>query len=184
VDVIKAKLPEVMLITPRVLGDARGFFLESFNLQRYDEAGLPTQFVQDNHSRSKINVLRGLHYQLQRPQGKLVSVVRGRIFDVAVDIRRGSPTFARWVGYILDDVSRQSLWIPPGFAHGFCALSDLADVTYKCTDYYDPTSERGIRWDDPLIGITWPVSDPEVSEKDRNYGPLKPDSPDLPLYSR
>jgi dTDP-4-dehydrorhamnose 3,5-epimerase len=182
-DVTRTKLPEVALITPNVLADARGFFLETFNVRRYTESGLPFQFVQDNHSRSKINVLRGLHYQLERPQGKLVSVVRGKIFDVAVDIRRGSPTFAQWFGVTLDDVKRQALWIPPGFAHGFCALSEVVDVVYKCTEYYDPPSEKGIRWDDPLIGISWPVSEPAVSDKDRNYASLNPDSRDLPVYS-
>jgi dTDP-4-dehydrorhamnose 3,5-epimerase len=181
---MRTELPEVLLITPRVFQDARGFFLESFNVERYDAAGLPTKFVQDNHSRSAINVLRGLHYQLNRPQGKLVGVVRGRIFDVAIDIRRGSPTFGQWIGVVLDDVTRQSLWIPPGFAHGFCALSDVADVVYKCTDYYDPHSENGIRWDDPLLGISWPVSHPVVSEKDRMYAALSSSRPDLPPYSQ
>jgi dTDP-4-dehydrorhamnose 3,5-epimerase len=184
VHVTRTKLSEVVLITPKIFEDARGFFLESFNVDRYEAAGLPTRFVQDNHSRSKINVLRGLHYQLEKPQGKLVSVARGRIFDVAVDIRLGSPTFAQWVGVILDDVARQSLWIPPGFAHGFSALSDTADVVYKCTEYYDPASERGIRWNDPLLGISWPVAEPVVSEKDRGYSAMSPYSSDLPSYSQ
>lgn len=181
-DVTNTTLPEVLLVTPKVFEDARGFFLESFNTRLYEAARLPTRFVQDNHSRSKMNVLRGLHYQLQKPQGKLVSVIRGRIFDVAVDIRSGSPTFGAWVGVTLDDSARQALWIPPGFAHGFCALSENADVLYKCTEYYDPASERGIRWDDPLLGIDWPVVKPIVSEKDRTYVRLSPDSADLPPY--
>lgn len=127
-------------------------------------------------------VLRGLHYQLDKPQGKLVSVVRGRIFDVAVDIRLGSPTFGKWVGAELDDVVRQALWIPPGFAHGFCCLSKEADVVYKCTEYYDPPSERGIRWDDRLLRIEWPIENPVVSAKDAAYTPLSPEREDLPLY--
>jgi dTDP-4-dehydrorhamnose 3,5-epimerase len=176
----RTSLQEVILITPRVWRDDRGFFLESFNKKGFAEAGLPTEFVQDNHSRSRMNVLRGLHYQLGKPQGKLVSVVRGKIFDVAVDIRRGSPTFGAWVGVILDDVKRDCLWIPSGFAHGFCALTDDVDVVYKCTEFYDPPSERGIRWDDPLIRIKWPVLSPVLSPKDMTYPLLSPDSRDLP----
>jgi len=183
VEATGTSLQEVVLITPRVWEDARGFFLESFNKERFAAAGLPTEFVQDNHSRSQANVLRGLHYQLGKPQGKLVSVTRGKIFDVAVDVRRRSPTFGNWVAAILDDVKRQCLWIPPGFAHGFCALTDYVDVLYKCTDYYDPPSERGIRWDDPLLGIEWPVDRPVLSEKDANYRALSPDGQDLPTYT-
>jgi len=183
VEATKTDLQEVILITPRIWQDSRGFFLESFNMERFAIAGLPTQFVQDNHSRSKANVLRGLHYQLDKPQGKLVSVIRGKIFDVAVDIRRGSPTFGKSVAVLLDDVKRQSLWIPPGFAHGFCALSEDVDVLYKCTNYYDPHSEKGIRWDDPLLGIQWPVHSPVLSEKDSKYRPLSADREDLPAYA-
>ena len=179
----KTDLQEVILITPRIWQDSRGFFLESFNMERFAIAGLPTQFVQDNHSRSKANVLRGLHYQLDKPQGKLVSVIRGKIFDVAVDIRRGSPTFGKSVAVLLDDVKRQCLWIPPGFAHGFCALSEDVDVLYKCTNYYDPHSEKGILWDDPLLGIHWPVHSPVLSEKDSKYRPLSADREDLPAYA-
>lgn len=173
-----------MLITPRMWKDARGFFLESFNRAQFAAAGLPIEFVQDNHSRSQLNVLRGLHYQSGKPQGKLVSVIRGKIFDVAVDIRRNSPTFGKWVSVILDDVKRQSLWIPPGFAHGFCAMSEVVDVLYKCTDYYDPPSERGIPWNDPSLGIEWPAERPLLSEKDSSYRPISPDNNDLPLYQR
>lgn len=176
-------LHEVVLVTPRIWQDTRGFFLESFNVKRFAAVGLPTQFLQDNHSRSKANVLRGLHYQVDRPQGKLVSVIRGKIFDVAVDIRRGSPTFGKWVGVVLDDAKRQSLWIPPGFAHGFCALSENVDLLYKCTNYYDPASERGILWNDPLLGIRWPVNSPMLSEKDSKYFPLSADRDDLPAYA-
>ncbi|HEY4956135.1 MAG TPA: dTDP-4-dehydrorhamnose 3,5-epimerase [Gemmatimonadaceae bacterium] len=178
----RTDIPGVLLVTPRLWPDARGFFLESFNEKDFFLAGLPMRFVQDNHSRSKEGVLRGLHYQLGTPQGKIVSVIHGKVFDVAADIRRGSPTFGKWVGVVLDDVRRQSLWIPPGFAHGFCALSNDADVLYKCTDYYDPPSERGIRWDDPLLGVRWPIDRPMVSEKDAGYAPLSLERNDLPVY--
>lgn len=150
-------LPEVKLIRPRVHGDARGFFLESFNARDFAAAGLPTGWTQDNHSRSTAGVLRGLHYQLANPQGKLVRVARGRVFDVAVDIRRSSPSFGRWAGAVLDDSSAQMLYVPPGFAHGFLVLSDVADFLYKCTTLWDQPSDRGIRWDDPAIGIDWPL---------------------------
>jgi dTDP-4-dehydrorhamnose 3,5-epimerase len=182
VEVTPTAIPDVLLVTPRVWPDARGFFLESFNARDYAASGLPTFYVQDNHSRSRLGVLRGLHYQLQKPQGKLVGVIRGRIFDVAADIRRGSPTFGQWVAFVLDDIQREMLWIPPGFAHGFCALSDGADVVYKCTEYYDPASERGVRWDDQLLGIKWPVEKPLVSEKDSGFLPLSLDRRDLPAY--
>ena len=180
--VISTELREVRLVTPRTFSDARGFFLESFNERDFTHAGITSRFVQDNHSRSKQGVLRGLHYQLEQPQGKLVTVIRGRIFDVAADVRNGSPTFGKWVGVTLDDVLRQSLWIPPGFAHGFCALSGEADVVYKCTDYYNPRAERGIIWNDPTLAIDWPIRDPLVSSKDREYPRLIPNGDDLPLY--
>jgi dTDP-4-dehydrorhamnose 3,5-epimerase len=156
VNLIETPLPGVLLIEPRVFGDARGFFLESWNRQSFAEAGLDMDFVQDNHSRSSRGVLRGLHYQLHNPQGKLVRVTQGAVFDVAVDIRRASPHFGRWVGYELSADNHRMLWIPPGFAHGFLVLSDTADFLYKCTTLYDPPSDRGIRWDDPAIGIDWP----------------------------
>jgi dTDP-4-dehydrorhamnose 3,5-epimerase len=161
-------LPEVKLLTPRVFGDDRGFFLESWNAKVFAEAGLDVPFVQDNHSRSAKGVLRGLHYQLNNPQGKLVRVTQGAVFDVAVDIRRSSPHFGRWTGHELSAENRQMLWIPPGFAHGFLVLSDSADFLYKCTTLYDPPSDRSLVWDDPDIGIAWPLDGmtPLLSDKD------------------
>ncbi|HEX5386109.1 MAG TPA: dTDP-4-dehydrorhamnose 3,5-epimerase [Gemmatimonadales bacterium] len=176
-------LPGVLLLVPRVFGDPRGYFLESFNRRVFQEAGLPVEFVQDNHSRSRAGVLRGLHYQLPHPQGKLVRVARGRVFDVAADIRVGSPTFGRWVGVELSDENARMLWVPPGFAHGFCALSDPADVAYKCTELYHPEGERGVRWDDPDLAIEWPVHDPLLSPKDAAYLPLGAARDDLPRYA-
>jgi dTDP-4-dehydrorhamnose 3,5-epimerase len=152
-------LPEVKLITPRLFGDARGFFLESYNARVFAEAGLPTEWRQDNHSRSVRGVLRGLHYQLHEPQGKLVRVTRGRVFDVAVDIRRSSPTFGRWVGAVLDDEAAQMLLVPPGFAHGFLVLSDMADFCYKCTTLWHQPSDRSLAWNDSEIGIDWPLEE-------------------------
>ncbi len=162
-------IPDVLLIEPKVFGDARGFFLESFNRRQFaDATGLELEFVQDNHSRSGLGVLRGLHYQLEQAQGKLVRVTRGRVFDVAVDIRRRSPYFGRWVGYELSEDNQRQLWIPPGFAHGFLVLSDIADFLYKTTHYYAPAHEFCIRWDDAQIGVKWPLqSEPLVSDKDR-----------------
>lgn len=180
-EIRETDLPGVLLITPRVFRDDRGFFLESFNEARFADAGLEARFVQDNHSRSAKGVLRGMHYQLRHPQGKLVRVVRGKIFDVAADIRRGSPTFGKWVGVTLDDSEMSALWIPPGFAHGFCALSEGVDVTYKCTDFYAPSDERGVLWNDPLLGINWPVETPIVAAKDQSYPLLSLENPDLPV---
>ncbi|MEY4710831.1 MAG: dTDP-4-dehydrorhamnose 3,5-epimerase [Pseudomonadota bacterium] len=164
-------LPEVLLLTPRVFGDARCFFLESWNQRAFDEAvGQPVRFVQDNHSRSARGVLRGLHYQLQHPQGKLVRVVSGRVFDVAVDMRRDSPRCGQWAGVELSADSHQMLWIPPGFAHGFLVLSDTADFLYKATDYYAPADEHAVAWDDPELAIAWPLEagvTPAVSAKDQ-----------------
>jgi len=174
---------EVKVLQPRTFGDERGFFLETFNKNLFSELGLPSEFVQDNHSRSARGVLRGLHYQRTRPQGKLVRVVRGKIFDVAADIRRGSPTFGKCFSIILDDVSLKALWIPAGFAHGFCALSETADVVYKCTEPYAAGDERGLRWDDPTLGIDWPVSNPILSKRDSAFPLLDRDSPDLPAYA-
>jgi len=162
-------IPDVILLEPRVFGDGRGFFYESFNQQAFHEAtGLDVQFVQDNHSRSVRNVLRGLHYQLPpKEQGKLVRVVIGEVFDVAVDIRKDSPTFGQWVGEILSADNKRQMWIPPGFAHGFLVLSECAEFLYKTTDYYAPDSERGIRWNDPDLAIAWPLSgQPVISRKD------------------
>lgn len=166
--VVETALPGVMLIEPNVFGDARGFFLESWNARSFAAAGLDLEFVQDNHSRSARGVLRGLHYQLVNPQGKLVRVTRGAVYDVAVDIRRSSPHFGQWVGYELSDSNHHMLYIPPGFAHGFVVLSEVADFVYKCTSLYDAASDRGIRWDDPAIGITWPDTgaEPLLSGKD------------------
>lgn len=165
----KLSIPEVILFEPNVFGDDRGFFFESFNLRSFENAvGKKVNFVQDNHSRSVKNVLRGLHYQINNPQGKLVRVVQGEVFDVAVDIRKNSPTFGRWVGEILSSENKKQLWVPEGFAHGFLTLSDTAEFLYKTTDYYAPVSERCIRWDDPSIGITWKLEDqPLISAKDQ-----------------
>ncbi|TFY99918.1 dTDP-4-dehydrorhamnose 3,5-epimerase [Ramlibacter rhizophilus] len=168
--VIATAIPDVKVIEPRVFGDDRGFFMESFTQRAFEEAVGPWCFVQDNHSRSRHGVLRGLHYQLApHAQGKLVRVTRGRVFDVAVDLRRSSATFGRWVGMTLDDTEHRQLWIPPGFAHGFVVLSGEADFLYKTTAYYAPQAERCIRWDDPRIGIDWPDvgSEPTLSGKDR-----------------
>lgn len=182
-NIIRTDLPGVILLEPRAFGDPRGFFMETYQQARYREAGLPEQFVQDNHSRSRQGVLRGLHYQLIQPQGKLVWAARGRMFDVAVDIRRGWPTFGRWVGFILDDIDHRQLYIPPGFAHGFCVLSEEADFLYKCTDYYHPSSEQGILWNDPAIGIAWPIQEPSLSDKDARLPRLAEQAPDkLPVY--
>ncbi len=166
--VTSTAIPEVMVIGPRVFGDARGFFYESFNQRAFkDVTGLDLNFVQDNHSRSAKNVLRGLHYQLRRPQGKLMRVVRGEVFDVAVDLRRSSPTFSRWVGTELSEDDHRQLWIPAGFAHGFVVLSESAELLYKTTDYYDPTDERRIAWNDPSIGVQWPLAhEPVLSALD------------------
>ena len=161
-------ISEVVLIEPKVFGDARGFFFESFNQKAFNEAtGTNHQFVQDNHSRSAKGVLRGLHYQIQQPQGKLVRVVRGAVFDVAVDIRKSSPTFGRWVGAELSEDNQHQLWVPPGFAHGFLVLSDMADFLYKTTDYYAPQYERSILWNDSDLNIDWPIGEPILSNKDR-----------------
>lgn len=150
-------IPEVVVLEPRVFGDERGFFFESFNQRAFEEAiGMTVEFVQDNHSRSASKVLRGLHYQVQQAQGKLVRVVSGEVFDVAVDLRKSSPTFGKWVGEFLSAANKKQLWIPPGFAHGFITLADNTEFLYKTTDYYAPAHERSIRWDDPEIGIEWP----------------------------
>jgi len=161
-------IPDVILFEPKVFGDDRGFFYESFNQARFDTAiGRPVTFVQDNHSRSVKNVLRGLHYQIQQPQGKLVRVVAGAVFDVAVDIRRSSPTFGQWIGEVLSAENKRQLWVPEGFAHGFVVLSDVAEFLYKATDYYAPQHERCIIWNDPTIGIQWPFDGlPVLSGKD------------------
>ncbi len=159
-------IPEVLIIEPDLFGDARGFFMESWHVDKYRELGIETTFVQDNHSRSRGGVLRGLHYQLNHPQGKLARVIAGAVYDVAVDIRKGSPTFGQWVGVELSGDNHKQLYVPPGFAHGFCTLSESADFLYKCTDFYTPEDEHGISWNDPDIGIEWPGDDFIVSGKD------------------
>ncbi len=166
---IPTNLPGVLIIEPRVFRDERGFFLETYHAQRYREAGLDVTFVQDNHSRSMRGTLRGLHWQAERPQGKLVRALVGEVFDVAVDIRLDSPTFGRWVGFALSADNFLQAWIPPGFAHGFCVTSDVAEVEYKCTDFYDPPSECGLIWNDPEVGIEWPIRDPILSPRDRQH---------------
>lgn len=165
--VARTAIPDVLVIEPKVFGDARGFFLESWNAKAFAEAGVPAAFVQDNHSRSPRGILRGLHYQIRQPQGKLVRVATGEVFDVAVDLRRASPTFGRWVGERLSAENRRMLWIPPGFGHGFLVLSEAADFLYKTTDYYAPDHERVIAWNDPELAIKWPLAGtPTLSGRD------------------
>jgi len=178
-------IPGVLLIEPMVFEDDRGFFLETYHEKKYPEAGIDKPFVQDNHSHSCRGTLRGLHYQLKHPQGKLVYVIRGEIFDVAVDIRRGSPTFGQWTGTILSEKNKHQLFIPEGFAHGLCVISETADVVYKCTDLYTTGDEYGILWSDPVIGIDWPVENPVLSEKDAE-SPRLMDVPEelFPLYNK
>lgn len=181
--VIETELPEVILIEPRAYADDRGFFMETFQALKYRNAGITDSFLQDNVSYSRQGVLRGLHFQNPRPQGKLVYVLQGEVFDVAVDVRRGSPTFGRWLGTILSGDCKRQFWIPEGFAHGFCVLSETALVVYKCTNYYDPKCETSIRWDDPDIGIRWPVQNPKLSVKDAQAGVLKHiDADRLPIW--
>lgn len=167
--VISTAIPDVLVVEPKVFGDTRGFFFESFNQVQFESiVGRSVRFVQDNHSRSVNNVLRGLHFQIQRPQGKLVRVVQGEVFDVAVDIRKSSPTFGQWVGEILSAENKRQLWVPEGFAHGFVVLSEVAEFLYKTTDYWVPELERCIRWDDSTLAIEWPAGIvPQLSEKDR-----------------
>lgn len=174
-NVIKTKIPDVLIIEPKVFGDDRGFFMESFNAQKFAEAtGIKIEFVQDNHSRSGKNVLRGLHYQIQQAQGKLVRVVAGEVLDVAVDIRKSSPTFGEWVSCLLTEENKRQFWVPTGFAHGFVVLSDTADFLYKTTDYYAPEYERSILWNDPNLNIDWQISgEPILSAKDKSAPTLK-----------
>ena len=166
-------IPGLIVIQPKVFGDPRGFFTETFQRQRYRDAGVASEFVQDNFSRSSKGTLRGLHYQIQHPQGKLVQVLRGKIFDVVVDLRKSSPAFGRWLGFELSDETCRQVFVPPGCAHGFCVLSDSADFTYKCTDYYFPEHERTLLWNDHTLGIEWPLTqEPLLSQKDRAGIPL------------
>ena len=173
-NVIETALPGVLLIEPRVFGDDRGFFYESWNAQRFADAGLDLAFVQDNHSKSAKGVLRGLHYQNPDPQGKLVRVVAGAVYDVAVDLRRSSPTFGRWVGYELSAANKRMLWVPPGFAHGFLSLEDGTEFLYKCTAFYAPANEHSLLWNDPAVGIDWPLDgiEPLLAGKDADGHPL------------
>jgi dTDP-4-dehydrorhamnose 3,5-epimerase len=181
--VLPTELPEVLLIEPDVYRDSRGFFLETWHQGRYEAAGIPGPFVQDNHSHSARHTLRGLHAQREHPQGKLVRASAGEMFDVAVDIRRGSPRFGRWVGFVLSGENFRQLWIPPGFAHGFCVLSEQVHVEYKCTGYYHKSDELAIAWNDPEIGIEWPVTHPTLSDKDRAAAPLRAQIERLPAYT-
>ncbi len=182
-EVIATKIPDVLLLKPTVFEDGRGFFMEIFNAENFAAHGLPTEFVQDNHSGSAQNVLRGLHYQVKEPQGKLVRVTAGVVFDIAVDLRRDSETFGHWVGENLSAANRQIIWIPPGFAHGFYVLSVWAEVQYKCTAMYRPEYERSLRWNDPDIGIAWPLTggqSPDLSAKDAAAPLLKDTDTELP----
>jgi dTDP-4-dehydrorhamnose 3,5-epimerase len=182
VEIVPTDLPGVLLLQPKLFPDERGFFYESFNAERFAAAGLPSSFPQDNHSRSGYGVLRGLHYQLDRPQGKLITCVRGSVFDVAVDIRIGSPTFGRWTAVSLTEEVPRYFWVPAGFAHGFCATSEIADVIYKCTDVYASNDQRGVIWSDPDLRIEWPIQRPQTSLKDEQYAPLAAPRDDLPRY--
>lgn len=169
-NIIETALAGVLIIEPRVFGDERGFFKETFNVQRYrDQANITLPFVQDNYSRSQRGVLRGIHFQHTRPQGKLVSVTQGSVYDVAVDINPTSPTFGSYIGIELTELNHRQLWIPPGYAHGFCVLSDFADFSYKCTDFYFPQDEGGLAWNCPEVAIDWPIQNPQLSEKDKHY---------------
>lgn len=178
--VVATSLPEVLLIELDVFEDARGHFYERFNERAFGSAGLPVRFVQDNHSYSRAGVLRGLHFQQRNPQGKLIQCTRGAVWDVAVDVREGSPTFGKWVGVELSADVRQLLWIPPGFAHGFCVTATEAELTYKCTEFFDSQDDAGVAWNDPTLGVPWPVKDPILSDKDRQLPPLE--AARLPRY--
>jgi len=173
--VVRTEIPEVLILEPKVFGDERGFFFESYQRRAFHKAtGVDVEFVQDNHSRSKRNVLRGLHYQIRQAQGKLVRVIAGEVWDVAVDLRRSSPTFGKSVGFALSAESKRAAWIPAGFAHGFLVVSESADVLYKATDYYAPEHERTLLWSDPALGIQWPLrGEPVLAEKDRRGTPLR-----------
>jgi dTDP-4-dehydrorhamnose 3,5-epimerase len=178
---LPTEISDLVLIEPEVHGDERGFLVETFSASCWAELGVEVEFVQDNHSRSARGILRGLHFQTSPGQAKLVRCVRGRIFDVAVDLRRDSPTYRRWEGHELDDVSHRQLFVPVGFGHGFCVLSDTADVHYKLSGYYDPATEAGIAWDDPDVGVEWPIADPQLSDRDRSAPRLAEIADQLPF---
>ena len=180
--VVPTEIPDVLIVEPDVHVDGRGFFLETYQAERYRQHGIPGPFVQDNHSQSTIGTLRGLHLQLQNPQGKLIRVIDGEIFDVAVDVRRGSPTFGRWVGVVLTAASFKQIYIPAGFAHGFAVVSPVAQVEYKTTAFYDAASELGIAWNDPTLAITWPLSSPLLSARDARHPTLADVTAKLPVY--
>ena len=183
ITVIETALPGVMILEPQVFRDKRGYFMEIFHGKKYKDLGIDADFVQDNHSRSEKNILRGLHFQLGHAQDKLLTVINGAIYDVAVDVRQGSPTFGQWLGVELSSENNRQLFIPKGFAHGFCVISETVDVLYKCTDYYSPQDECGVLWNDPDIDIDWPVTDPILSPKDTKYSCLKDIPADqLPRY--
>ena len=177
---VPTELEGLVLVEPDVHGDERGFLVETYSAERWQALGVDVEFVQDNHSRSRAGILRGLHFQTSPGQAKLVRCTRGRIWDVAVDLRRDSPTYRRWEGYELDDERHRQLFVPVGFAHGFCVLSDVADVAYKLSSLYDPATEAGIAWDDREVGVEWPIPDPELSERDRNAPRLAELAPELP----
>lgn len=181
---ISTELPGVILIEPQVFPDARGFFFESYHAERYAQAGITTAFVQDNHSCSVQGTIRGFHYQLRHPQAKLLRVIRGSVFDVAVDIRLGSPTFGRWVSVQLSAENKRQLFIPAGFAHAFCVTSEVAEVEYKSSESYVADDQHGVLWCDPTIAVPWPTAEPILSERDRAYLPLMADRHDLPAYQR
>jgi dTDP-4-dehydrorhamnose 3,5-epimerase len=183
VKLVPTELEGVMVVEPTVHRDDRGFFLEAYHAQRYAEHGIDAVFVQDNHSRSARGTLRGLHTQVRRPQGKLLRAVEGEIFDVAVDIREGSPSFGHWVGVVLSADNFRQLWVPPGFAHGFCVTSEIAQVEYKCTEVYDPADELSVLWNDPDIGVDWPVDEPLLSDRDRAGRRLADLAGSLPVYT-
>jgi dTDP-4-dehydrorhamnose 3,5-epimerase len=177
---LETEIPDIALVAPEVHGDERGFMVETFRAEAWREAGVDAEFVQENHSRSRAGILRGIHFQTDPGQAKLVRCARGRIWDVVVDLRRGSPTYMRWEGHELDDEGHRQLYVPIGFGHGFCVLSDTADVTYKLSSYYNPATESGIAWDDPDVGIKWPMSDPVLSERDRKAPRLAEVADELP----
>ncbi len=181
--VTRINIPGVLVLEPSVLGDHRGSFAETYHEERYREAGITEHFVQDNYSRSIRNTVRGLHFQHPNAQGKLVMALEGTVYDVVLDIRKGSPTFGKWYGIVLSGSTVQQLYIPPGCAHGFCVTSDTACFLYKCTAYYSPTNDRGVLWNDPTLGIPWPVTQPILSQKDQAHRPLAAIEGDMPLYA-